>query len=183
MGIVGLKSPPSKPKKIPPKEHILLPVLEAWKDARFKKYKKKTTLERWTIDRHDTESGVVRIERVSAQKTLEELADELSSPDTDLPDFDSLEWWDADSARNEHIDAGKLADILNLTNAIRGESIEDKILENAVYMVLVHTKVDKKGIVTETVVNSFSFTTYARSLAKKLYEKLIFGKNQKKGAP
>lgn len=183
MEIVGMKRPRSKPMKLPPKEHILFSVLKAWKDVRFKKYKSGTTLERWTIDRHDTESAVVRIERVSAQQALEELDDELTRPGTVPPDFDRLAWWNTDSARNEHLDAAKLADILNLADPTRVENLEDKILENAVFLVLVHTRADKQGKVTETIVNSFPYTTNVRNLARKMYENLIFGKDQKKGTP
>lgn len=183
MGIVGMKRPPSGAKKQPLMEHILFSVLKAWKDVRLKKYKSRTTLERWTIDRYDTESAVVRIERVPARKTLKELDAELSRPGTVPPGLDSLAWWNTGAVRNEHLDAARLADILNLADPTRDESLEDKILENAVYLVLVHTQADKQGEVTETIVNSFPYTTYVRNLAKKMYENLIFGKEQKKGTP
>jgi hypothetical protein len=182
MGIVGLKPSISK-KTLPPKEHIIFSALNAWNDNRFKRYKRKTSLERWTIDRHDTEGGMVRIERVCAKKDLEALASELTAPGAAPPDVDNLDWWDVDSARNEHLDAGKLAAILKLADTGPPGNLEDKILENAVYMILVHTKEDKQGTVTETVIDSFPYTSHARNLTKKMYEDLVFGKDREEGAP
>ena len=182
MAIVGLKPPRPQMESAPEKKHILFRVFEAWQDDRFKKYKGKSTLERWTIDRHDTESSVVRIERVSALKPLEEFVKELADPDSVPQDVDCLAWWDADSVRNEHLDTAKLVDILDLAELAGDGNSADYIVENTVYLVLVHTEEDKDGKLIETIVKSFPGTSYARNLAKKMYGDLIGGGVQKGGA-